>query len=96
MSSKQQSSQRHAGQVLTFDFQSDVHGGQYQLVERTAPSTWTAVRLPPSETEIASINSDPWYVAHGGADVAIADRFALAGVAFKITFVSARRWAEYF
>jgi len=88
--------QRRAGQCYTSDFQSDVYGGAYTLIERTGPNTWTCVNLPPSEAEIAAILTDPWNVEHGDAERVLAERWARWGIPYTVTFVSASRYASYF
>ena len=80
---KAKAPQRRAGQVLTWDSQSDVYEGQYTLVERTGPNRWLAVRLPPSETEILDIQTDPWQT---DPDAAIARRWESWGIPFPVCF----------
>ncbi len=98
MRSRKPAPRHHAGQVLTWDFQADIFAGQYQLVERTGPSQWVAVHLPPSEAEIQSIREDPLFGGDSpeSAEEEIRRRFDRAGQPFPIRFVSAREYAEYF
>lgn len=90
------SRRRRAGEILTFGFQADVYGGQYQLIERTGPGKWLAMHLPPTEAEVEKISADPYYREHGGAERVISDRLQQAGETFPIRFVSAARYADYF
>jgi hypothetical protein len=85
---------RRAGQVGRFDFQADIHGGQYELVERIAPNTWTCKHLPPDEQTCKSIQDCPAWGEDPKAE--IARRQQQAGQTFKMQFVSSAQYARYF
>lgn len=86
----------HAGEVLTFGFQAGVFGGQYTLIERTAPGTWTVAGLPPGETGIAAGSAGPYYAKHGGAGRVIAERWANWGTPRTVKFVTRAQWDRMF
>jgi hypothetical protein len=46
------------GDVRTLNFQSDVHGGQYRLIEHLGGGRWTVEDLPPSDATVESIIAD--------------------------------------
>lgn len=47
-----------AGDIKTTNFQSDVHGGQYRLVEDLGDGRWIVEDLAPSDETIESIIAD--------------------------------------
>lgn len=118
-----------AGDVYRSDFQSDIHGGQYRLVEKVKgePNTWIIEYLPPDEQTLDSILN--YYVtaeANGYMTTPVWDKTwaqcgegehperigwttyeqdmeaeiqryeERAGTRVKTTFISSRRYAEYF
>jgi hypothetical protein len=85
---------RRAGQCYTYDFQADVYGGAYSLVERVGPNRWLCVNLPPSEAEIAAIMADT--SAYADAEWSLRTRWARVGETFETQFVSAAKYASYF
>jgi len=118
-----------AGDVYRSDFQSDMYGGQFKLIERVngEPNTWVIEYLPADEeTEQAILDHWASVEARGGQTTPIWDktwaecsegerpqrigwttyeqelerdlaRYAeRAGSRTKTTFVSAKRYAEYF
>lgn len=44
-----------AGDILQNDFQSDVYGGRYKLIERVGPKTWVTEVLPDADDVIDKI-----------------------------------------
>jgi hypothetical protein len=87
---------RRAGQCYTYDGQADPWGGQYTLIKCVGPSRWITCNLPPSETEIQAIREDPWLLAHGGIEEAIAGRWERWGEPREMRFISRDEYARYF
>jgi hypothetical protein len=86
---------RRQGRCYTSDFQADCYGGQYTLVERVGPGQWLCADLPPSETEIEDILTDPT-LSEDLAQTIVAERWQHWGEPYAVRFISAARYAEYF
>jgi hypothetical protein len=94
------------GSIHSFDFQADIFEGQFEIVGYdTATGDYTAAYLAPNdrviEAIIASAENGSYYAAPGEdrwerAEREIQERTAQAGKTFKIRFVSAAAYAEYF
>lgn len=93
------------GKVCKWDFQSDVFGGSYELLEHLGKDVWLARHLAPSDDVIDAIVE---YAAeaekHGHSYLGTAEemmreiefRQALAGQTFEIRLVAVREYAEMF
>jgi len=85
---------RRAGQCYTYDFQADVYGGAYSLVERVGPNRWLCVNLPPSETEIAAIMADT--SEYADTEWTLSSRWSRVGETFVTQFVSHANYDRHF
>jgi hypothetical protein len=123
--------QRRAGNIYRWDFQADVYGGQYKLIERVPgkASTWMVERMPADDQTVSAIvdfyageearggmTTPVWDKTWAECDEAAGERpqrigwtsyeddmmaelaryEELAGTRMQLTFVSSRRYAEYF
>jgi hypothetical protein len=85
-----------AGDILTWDYQSDIYQGRYQLVAEstTTKGLWTAMRLEPTDAEIEEILADEG--SYCGGEREVLDRIDQAGTTFQIRLVSAASFNRHF
>lgn len=84
------------GDIRTWNFQSDVYGGRYQLVRHLGGQKWEAVRLEPSDEEIDLILNDKWGGTDEQKEATVLRRIEDAGTTFQLRLVSSDEWARYF
>jgi hypothetical protein len=87
------------GEIRTWNFQSDVYGGRYQLVRHIEGDLWEAMHLEPSDEELEAILSDVSLTWEGSArfqEECALHRIENAGTLFQLRIVSSDQFATYF
>lgn len=82
---------RHVGEIRRFGFQEDVFRRRYELVERTAPNTWTVRLLPIEDDALDAMIADP----HCSDDM-IEYYIDRTGATMTLRFLSDAEYARHF